>query len=133
MTFYRLVFRLPFQTALERNFFALGIQKSPRMEPKPSQNPVENASEIDLMLRTLKSESEQTLPHFCSFLPLQAPRKWFQTRLRNSFPLGCSKKLYKNRFCFPFSSVLASKLAPTWPPKTHPKSTKTFKIYHKNL
>jgi len=65
MTFYRLLFRLAFQTALERHFFALGTEKPPKMEPKPSQNRTQNASEIDLMLRTLKSESEQTLAHFC--------------------------------------------------------------------
>ena len=70
MTFYRLVVRLPFQIALERHFFALGTEKPPKMEPKPSQNPAENASEIDLMLRTLKIESEQTLPHFGSFFAL---------------------------------------------------------------
>ena len=67
MTFYRLHFSCPFRTALERHFFALGSEKPPKMEPKPSQNPVENVSKIDLMLRRLKSESEQTLPHFCSF------------------------------------------------------------------
>ena len=38
MTFYRLPFSRPFQTALERHFFALGTEKPPKMEPKPSQN-----------------------------------------------------------------------------------------------
>ena len=64
VAFFRIVFRLAFQTALETHFFALEIEKPPKMEPKPSQNPAENASEIDLMLRTLRIESEQTLPHF---------------------------------------------------------------------
>ena len=133
MTFYHLVFRLPFQTALERHFFALGTEKPPKMEPKASQNPVENASEIDLMLRTLKSESEQTVPHFCSFLPLQAPRKWSQNRLRNCFPLRCSPKWYQNR-CF-------SHFHPSWPPnwlqhglpKLAQNRPKTFKIDHKSV
>ena len=108
MTFYRLHFSRPFRTALERHFFALGSEKPPKMEPKPSQNPVENVSKIDLMLRRLKSESEQTLPHFCSFLPLQAARKSSQNRLRNRFSLRCSQKWYKNR-CFPH-------FQPSWPP-----------------
>ena len=92
MTFYRLVFRLPFQTALERHFFALGTEKPPKMEPKPSQNRAQDASEIDLMLRTLKSESEQTLPHFGSFLAFRALQKSSQNRLKNSMPLTSSKK-----------------------------------------
>ena len=108
MTFYRLHFSRPFRTALERHFFALSSEKPPKIEPKPSQNPVENVSKIDLMLRRLKSESEQTLPHFCSFLPLQAARKSSQNRLRNRFSLRCSQKLYKNR-CFPH-------FQPSWPP-----------------
>ena len=92
MTFYRLLFRLAFRSALERHFFGLGTEKLPKMEPKPSQNPVENVSKVDFMMRRLKSESEQTLPHFCSFLLLQVARKSSQNRLRNSLPLRCSKK-----------------------------------------
>ena len=87
MTFYRLLFRLAFQLALERHFFALDTEKPPKMEPKPSQNPTQSASEIDLMLRTLKIESEQTLPYFSSFSPLKKPRKSSQNRLQISIPL----------------------------------------------
>ena len=43
-------------------------QNPPKMEPKPCPNPVQNASKFDIMLQTLKIESEQTLPHFSSFL-----------------------------------------------------------------
>ena len=103
------------------------------MEPKPSQNLIQNASEIDLMLRTLKSESEQTLPHFCSFLPLQAPRQCSENRLRNSFPLRCFTKSYKNRI---FSNFHLSS-PPNWLqhglPKLDQNRPKIFKICHKSV
>ena len=100
MTFYRLLFWLAFQLALERHFFALGTEKPPKMEPKPSQNGTQNASEIDLMLRTLKSDFEQTLPHFCSFLHIQGPPKSSRnrTRIRSYLPMPL-KTVEKRGFC----------------------------------
>ena len=109
VTFYRLVFWLPFQLALERHFFALGTEKPPKMEPKPSQNGARNASEIDLMLRTLKSDFEQTLPHFCSFLAFRALQKPSRNRLENSIPVTSSTKWYKKRHFSDFR--------PSWLPK----------------
>ena len=95
MTFYRLLFWLAFQLALERHFFALGTEKPPKMEPKPFQNGVPNQSEIDLILNTQKSDFEQTLPHFCSFLPFRALQKLSRNRLQDSIPVTSSTKLYK--------------------------------------
>ena len=95
MTFYRLVFGLAFQLALERHFFALGPEKPPKMESKPSQNAAQNAFEIDLMLRTLKSDFEQTLPHFCSFLLFRALQKSSWNRLKNTISVTSSRKDYK--------------------------------------
>ena len=118
MTFYRLLFWLAFQLALERHFFALGTEKPPKMEPKPSQNPVENASKIDLMLRTLKSESEQTLLHFCSFLPLRAPRKSSQNRLQigpgASLAPGAVSGLMVAPFWPKLGAILNAKVEPCW-------------------
>ena len=117
MTFYRLVFGLAFQLALERDFFALGTEKPPKMEPKPFQNGAQNASEIDLMLRTLKSDFEQTLPHFCSFLAFRALQKSSRNRLKNSIPVTSSKKTYKKRL---FSNFRSSWL-PNWLQQGSPK------------
>ena len=117
VTFYRLLFWLAFQLALERHFFALGTEKPPKMEPKPSQNRAQNASEIDLMLRTLKSDFEQTLPHFCSFLACRALQKSSRNRLKNSIPVTSSKKWYKKRH---FSDFRPSWL-PNWLQHGSPK------------
>ena len=133
MTFYRLLFRLAFQLALERHFFALDSEKPPKMEPKPSQNRAQNASEIDLMLRTLKSDFEQTLPHFCSFLAFRALQKSSQNRLKNSIPLTSSKKWYKKRH---FSDFRLSWL-PNWlqhgSPKLAQNRPKTWQIVYKSV
>ena len=117
VTFYRLLFWLAFQVALERHFFALGSEKPPKMEPKPSQNGARNASEFDLMLRTLKSDFEQTLPHFCSFLAFRALQKSSRNRLKNSIPVRSSKKWYKKRH---FSDFRPSWL-PNWLQHGSPK------------
>ena len=115
---FRLLFRLAFQTALEAHFFALETEKPPKMEPKPSQNLAENASEIDLMLRTLKSESEQTLPHFCSFLLIpdtqksQKKRTQMQTSLGQ--PLQAPKITIPDLFQLVFGSQLGPYLALSW-------------------
>ena len=87
------------------------------MEPKPSQNGARNASEIDLMLRTLKSDFEQTLPHFCSFLAFRALQKSSRNRLKNSIPVTSSKKWYKKRH---FSDFRPSCL-PNWLQHRSPK------------
>ena len=133
MTFYRLLFWLAFQLALERHFFALGTEKPPKMEPKPSQNGAQNASEIDLMLRTLKSDFEQTLPHFCSFLAFRALQKSSRNRLKNSIPVTSSKKWYKKRH---FSDFRPSWL-PNWlqhgSPKLAQNRPKTSQIVYKSL
>ena len=115
--FFRLLFRRRLQTALERLFFALGAPKPPKMEPKPSQNGARNASEIDLMLRTQKSDFEQTLPHFCSFLAFRALQKSSRNRLKNSIPVTSSKKWYKKRH---FSDFRPSWL-PNWLQHGSPK------------
>ena len=133
MTFYRLLFWLAFQLALERHFFALGTEKPPKMEPKPSQNGARNASEIDLMLRTLKSDFEQTLPHFCSFLAFRALQKSSQNRLKNSIPLTSSKKWYQKRH---FSDFRPSWL-PNWlqhgSPKLAQNRPKSWQIVYKSV
>ena len=133
VTFYRTFFRLAFQTALERHFFALGTEKPPKMEPKPSQNRAQNPSEIDLMLRTLKSDSEQTLPHFCSFLAFRALQKSSRNRLKNSIPVTSSKKWYKKRH---FSDFRPSWL-PNWlqhgSPKLAQNRPKTCQIVYKSV
>ena len=127
MTFYRLLFWLPFQLALERHFFALGTEKPPKMEPKPSQNGARNASEIDLMLRTLKSDFEQTLPHFCSFLAFRALQKSSRNRLQNSISVTSCKKEYKKRHF----SVFRPSWLPNWlqhgSPKLAQNRPKTWK------
>ena len=133
MTFYRLIFWLAFQVALERHFFALGTEKPPKMEPKPSQNRAQDASEIDLMLRTLKSESEQTLPHFCSFLLIQAPRKSSQNRLKISMPLRCSKKWHKIRHFSNFHPFWLPKWLQHGSPKLAQNRPKTSQIVQKSV
>ena len=117
LLFFRLLFRHRFRTALARLFFALRAPKPPKMEPKPSQNGARNASEIDLMLRTLKSDFEQTLPHFCSFLAFRALQKSSRNRLKNSIPVTSSKKWYKKRH---FSDFRPSWL-PNWLQHGSPK------------
>ena len=98
--FFRLLFRRRLRTVLERLFFALGAPKPPKIEPKPSQNRAQNAPEIDLMLRTPKSDFEQTLPHFCSFLHIQGPPKSSRnrTRIRSYLPMPL-KTVEKHCFC----------------------------------
>ena len=59
-----LAFNTPFRQLLTPTW----SQNPAKTEPKPSQNPVQNAPKFDVKLRTPKSESEQTLPHFSSFL-----------------------------------------------------------------
>ena len=97
------------------------------MESKPSQNGAQNAPEIDLMLRTLKSDFEQTLPHFCSFLAFRALQKSSRNRLKNSIPVTSSKKWYKKRH---FSDFRPSWL-PNWlqhgSPKLAQNRPKTWK------
>ena len=131
--FFRLLFRRRLQTALERLFFAPGAPKPPKMEPKPSQNRAQNASEIDLMLRTLKSDFEQTLPHFCSFLAFRALQKSSRNRLKNSIPVRSSKKWYKKQH---FSDFRPSWL-PNWlqhgSPKLAQNRPKTCQIVYKSL
>ena len=129
MTFYRFVFWLPFEVALERHFFALGIEKPPKMEPKPSQNGAQNVSEIDLMLRTQKSDFEQTLHHFCSFLPLRAPRKSSQNRLQISIPLRNFKKCNKKRIFCNFHPSWLPKCLQHGLPKLAQNRPKISKIY----
>ena len=97
------------------------------MEPKPSQNGVPNQSEIDLMLRTLKSDFAQTLPHFCSFLRFRALQKSSRNRLQDSIPVTSSTKCYKTRH---FSHFRSSWL-PNWlqhrSPKLNQNRPKTWK------
>ena len=133
MTFSRLVFRLLFQTALEGHFFALGTEKPPKMEPKPSQNGAQNASEIDLMLRTLKSDFEQTLPHFCSFLLFRALQKSSGNRVKKSIPLTSSTKWYKKRHFSDFSPFWLPKWLQHGSPKLAQNRPKTCQIVYKSL
>ena len=132
MTFYRLLFWLAFQLALERHFFALGAEKPPKMEPKPSQNGVQNVSEIDLMLRTQKSDFEQTLPHFCSFLPFPAHRKSYQNRLRIRIHFANLQETPKNHVLVRFMALLASflepNMAPSWDPEPNPKIRRALRL-----
>ena len=98
---------------------AAGCQKA---SPKPSatsQNGVPNQSEIDLMLRTLKSDFAQTLPHFCSFLRFRALQKSSRNRLQDSIPVTSSTKCYKTRH---FSHFRSSWL-PNWLQHRSPKPT----------
>ena len=85
------------------------------------------------MLRTLKSESEQTLPHFCSFLAFRALPKSSQNRLQKSVPLISFKKWYKNRH---FSNFKPSGL-PNWlqhgSPKLPQNRPKTVQIVYKSV
>ena len=71
--------------------------KPPKMEPKHSQNPAQEAPKFDVMLRTLKSESEQTLPHFCSFLLIPDTPKSARNRRKNA--LNC--RLLLDSLCKP--------------------------------
>ena len=90
--FFRLLFNLRFGSALARLFFALGAQSPPKMEPKPSQNRTENDPKFDVMLRTLKNESEQTIPHFSLFLLVQKFPKSSQNHTTIRFYLQSHSK-----------------------------------------
>ena len=85
------------------------------------------------MLRTLKSDFEQTLPHFCSFLAFRALQKSSRNRLKNSIPVTSSKKWYKKRH---FSDFRPSWL-PNWlqhgSPKLAQNRPKTWQIVYKSL
>ena len=85
------------------------------------------------MLRTLKSDFEQTLPHFCSFLAFRALQKSSRNRLQDSIPVTSSKKWYKKRH---FSDFRPSWL-PNWlqhgSPKLAQNRPKSWKIVWKSL
>ena len=85
--FFRLLFRHPFRTALERLFFGDEAQDRPKLDPKPTQNPAPHAPQIDIMLRKPHIGILQTLPHFCSFLTFQTPCKSSRNRLQIGFHL----------------------------------------------
>ena len=54
-----------------------------KMEQKYGPNWSKNAWKFDVMLRTPKDESEQTLPHFCSFLVFRRLQKSCQHRCQS--------------------------------------------------
>ena len=88
------------------------------MEPKPFQNPAQQAPKFDVMLRTLKSESEQTLPHFSLFLLIPNPPKSSGNRTKNELKcellLDSLWKPQKIRFLTFFSWLLGPNLGSTW-------------------
>ena len=93
-------------------------QNPAKTEPKPSQNPVQNAPKFDVKLRTPKNESEQTLPHFSSFLLIPNTPKSASNRSQNAAKV---RLILDNLFDAPknaildvFGRFLAPNMAPSW-------------------
>ena len=88
------------------------------MEPKPCPNPAQNASNFHIMWRTLKNESEQTLPHFSSFLlfpNLQKPALNEQKNLLKFRPIWDSLlEAQKTGFLTFFCRCLDPNMGPSW-------------------
>ena len=94
----------------------LWTQNPPKMEPKSSQNRAQNGPEFDVILQRLKIDFEQTLPHFCSFLPFPAHRKSYQNRLRIRIHFANLQETHKNHVLVRFMALLASFLEPNMAP-----------------
>ena len=88
------------------------------MQPKPSQNPAQNSPKVDVMLRTLKTESEQKVPHFCSFLLFPNLAKSASNVIKNQLKfrpiLNTLLEAQKTRFVTFRGRFLGPNLVPTW-------------------
>ena len=113
-------------------------QNPPKMEPKSSQNRAQNGPEFDVILQRLKIDFEQTLPHFCSFLPFPAHRKSYQNRLRIRIHFANLQETHKNHVFMRFMALLASflepNMAPNCDPEPNPKIDMALRlVFSKNL
>ena len=99
-------------------------QNPPKTEPKPSQNPTENAPKSNRKcskcskMRQPKIKSEQTLPHFCSFLLCPNAQKSSENRTKNELKfrliLDSLLDASKNAIFDVFGRFLAPNMVPCW-------------------